>query len=435
MKKKGWNKTKVILLVRSYNDLDCRMPLLVEFIKDPNKYEVQIIGIPTNKGSYDPKKHELYNYLLSQNISIQAFYDLFVKNLFIKTVYKLSIITSEAVGTIRRTNFRRIAKFGTRNLFKMLSSVASKRKDWRALMVDKFKSSIIITDEIIFQKGRSFVVDELTKKEYQKHYSIYSFCTGQNTYLNLWNDKKVDTVFKLNENVDVPALVPSKNDENVMLGKLPIESIEVVGNTRCDSSWINTLAEIASTKIEKDQLLKREFSRKIVFMLSKIEYGVDLQKLIETIDSCSRIEKSCVIVKPHTRGMTFDTFENKFKSNVHNGARYSSNELIVWTDTVLFTGSSIIFQAMLLEKNVIFLKYCQRYETIFDNTNALNIAQNADDTINMIISTDKYRINQDEVNMFLSENVHNGISSGLVCKSIKSKIEALEEEKRRYRSN
>jgi len=45
-------KNKVFFLTRAYNDLDCRMPLALEFCKNKKYESVNIIGIPTNKGIY-----------------------------------------------------------------------------------------------------------------------------------------------------------------------------------------------------------------------------------------------------------------------------------------------------------------------------------------------------------------------------------------------
>lgn len=416
-------KNKVFFLTRAYNDLDCRMPLLLEFCKDKKYHSVSIIGIPTNKGINNPKKHELSKFLLENNIQITTIYNLANNKPLLKAIYLFyDKINQNHLNKLLAKAFNKIKK----QVFRIILFLSARDKIWIEKIIQYFKSSIIIMDEIAFQKGRSFFVDELIKKYNIVDYSIYSFSTGQDTFLNLWHDKKVDYGFKLYEKACIPLFVPSKNDKNVMLKKLPVESIDVVGNTRFDSSWINTLAEIASKNIEKDHLLKKNSNKKIVFMLSKIEYGVDLQNLVETINICATIENSCVIIKPHTRGMTLDATKNQLNNNVYNGTKYSSNELTVWADTVLFTGSSIIFQAMLLKKKVIYLKHCHKYNTIFDDSDAVLIANSANDVKKFVIEVGIDKTIQEKVDNFLKVNIHNGINSGLVCKNIKNQIEQWE---------
>ena len=46
--------------------------------------------------------------------------------------------------------------------------------------------------------------------------------------------------------------------------------------------------------IESDNLLKTTCRHKIIFMLSKIEYGVDLDNIIEIINECAKINNSLV---------------------------------------------------------------------------------------------------------------------------------------------
>ena len=65
---------------------------------------------------------------------------------------------------------------------------------WFEDIIKSFDKSIIIIDEVVFQKNRSFFVDELI--EHKDHFSIYSFITGQDTYLNLWHDKDISIPFE-----------------------------------------------------------------------------------------------------------------------------------------------------------------------------------------------------------------------------------------------
>ena len=60
-------KKKVYFLIRAYNDLYCRIPLVTEFANQ-GQYKVSIIGIPTNNGINDFKHHEILGYLDNSNV-------------------------------------------------------------------------------------------------------------------------------------------------------------------------------------------------------------------------------------------------------------------------------------------------------------------------------------------------------------------------------
>lgn len=420
------DKQKIFFLVRAYNDLDCRIPLILNFASD-KFYNVRIVGIPTNNGYNHPEKHELYETIKQKGVKFQSIF--LSKNIpiYIRYIYYVHKWARYNLKNIERKSKSQMLNFLLSRIinFPLIFFVRHNKK-WIAKAVNEMKNSIIIIDEIAFQKNRSNVVKEIVDNKDKNNFSMYVLQTGQNTFTNLWFDKE-KVIFKTHKiPIAKKYIVPSENDKNILKEEWPNENIIVAGNTRFDSSWINTLAEIASKNIEKDHLLKKNSNKKIVFMLSKIEYGVDLQNLVETINICATIENSCVIIKPHTRGMTLDATKNQLNNNVYNGTKYSSNELTVWADTVLFTGSSIIFQAILLKKKVIYLKHCHKYNTIFDDSDAVLIANSANDVKKFVIEVGIDKTIQEKVDNFLKVNIHNGINSGLVCKNIKNQIEQWE---------
>ena len=100
----------------------------------------------------------------------------------------------------------------------------------------------------------------------------------------------------------------------------------------------------------------------------------------------------------------------------------NSNQLIEDSDIIFFTGTSMIFQGLILKKKIIFLKNCLYWDSIFDNSNIYKIKN-----IHQI-NTDIFKIS-DEFNGlddFLSENVFNNLKSGLVSSSL---IKQLDENK------
>ena len=400
---------KVFFLIRAYNDLDCRLSLINNFANQ-SQYKVSIIGIPTNNGINDFRHHEILGYLDNSNVHYQTIFDL--NNRYIpKILYWLYNFFQPRKG-VRGKFFNRLKQ----KIFKVIVFISYKSNYWFEDIIKSFYNSIVIIDEIALQKNRSFFIDELI--EHKDHFSIYSFITGQDTYLNLWHDKDISIPFEKLPSTEIPLFVPSENDRRIHQKNFPDVKVITVGNIRFDSDWVQKVSSLSKKDIESDNLLNTPYRHKIIFMLSKIEYGVDLDNTIEIINECAKINNSLVILKPHTRGMTIDTWRSKLGQRVVDGSYYSSSILTEWADTVLFTGSSIIFQALMLHKKVIFLKYCQKYETIFDSLSSICIAQSLKDTINYVKNKSIDSMDTKGIDEFIRVHTHNGLADGLVCKSI-----------------
>ena len=168
---------------------------------------------------------------------------------------------------------------------------------------------------------------------------------------------------------------------------------------------------------------KKSTELKVLFLLSKFEYGVNIDELAKVVDKISQIGNSKVLIKPHTRGMQIKNFVSNLKNkDVVIDFETNSNQLIEDSDIIFFTGTSIIFQALILKKKIIFLKNCLFWDSIFDSSNIFKV-KNLDQ-----INSDIFNISNDfnGLDEFLCENVFNNIKSGLVSSNL---IKHLDENK------
>jgi len=406
--------TNVFFLVRAYNDFDCRLPLMLEFSKDSN-YCVNVIVYPTNKGINYINSHNLYNYAQDHGITIKTIFDF--NNFFLLKIlsrFYFFIRDSESKNSLFINRFR---SYLARKIFASISLLSKRNSFFFTEIFLAFKGSIIVIDEIVFTGKRSFFVDEL--RDYWKrnlNFYLCSFVTGQNIFLNLNNPLHVSSD-NLGEELDIPLFVPGPNDQKLWQLKYPKQNIEIVGNTRFDSFWIQTLNGIYNHSLSINESGNKTI--KIVFMLSKLEYGVNSEEIINSINACSMMDNVIVIVKPHTRGMKLEDLTCKINDKVIDGSQYSSSDLINWANYVTFTGSSIVFHAILSHKFVIYLKYCHIFETIFDSIDKKFIANNLDELL-LIIKNHKEAVNYDR--NFISIQIHNKNLSGNICNNIKNKI-------------
>lgn len=410
--------TNVFFLVRAYNDFDCRLPLMLEFSKDSN-YCVNVIVYPTNKAINYINSHNLYKYAQDRGITIKTIYDF--NNFFLLKIlsrFYFFICDSESKNSLIMNRFR---SYLARKIFGFISLLSKRNSFFFTEIFLAFKGSIIVIDEIVFSSRRSFFVDEL--RDYWKrthNFYLCSFLTGQNIFLNLnlnLNNPLHINSDNLGEELDIPLFVPGPNDLKLWQLKYPKQNIEIVGNTRFDYFWIQTLNGMYNHSLSINESGNKTI--KIVFMLSKLEYGVKSEEIINSINACSLMDNVIVIVKPHTRGMKLKDLACKINDKVIDGSHYSSSDLINWANFVAFTGSSIVFHAILSNKFVIYLKYCHVFETIFESIDSKFIANNLDELL-LIIKNHKETINYE--NFFISIQIHNKNLSGNICDNIKNNI-------------
>ena len=395
-------KKKVIFLIRAHNDFDCRLPLIFELEKNSN-FEIFVMNYPTNNGYYYMQFHQLFEKLKLKKIKVISFIN--ETGFLTKFFYNINFLFQ--FFFLKKFNFNRSSFFFNRFFFILDKIVIFLAKS--NLTLDKllYDNSLIVLDEIILSKKRSFFLSKIYNlKNYSK---IISIQTGQDTYLNL--KRKLSKTSAIKEEISVNNFfVPSLNDQKIFKKKGIANKMQVVGNPRFDPNWIKYLNQNCNVNIKKKTKLRCSF------LLSKFEYGIIKEKLIKVINEVSMLNNCEIIIKPHTRGMEMDEIFLKYKNNksVINGTNFSSTEIIKWSNLVFFTGSSIIFQALLLNKKCIYLDYVLSCRTIFFQSDALIQLSNISE-LKEIIKIKK--IDKKKVNNFIKKHVFN--SKKKICLLIK----------------
>lgn len=418
-------KENAYFFVRSYNDLDCRIPLMLNFVK--NNYNVKVVGIPLNIGYNHPERYELADFMHKAQIEFAPFFKFSNTPFYIRLIYSIHKLSSKLfLNTKRETILEKIkwALFKGSNLILMFLLYFT--KNWIKNVARQINNSILIFDEIAVQPGRSYVVDEIIENKKRNNNTIYAFQTGQNSYTKLWQESDIKLASSNSPKRVDKYIVPGPNDKEILSRQFPNEEMVIGGNTRFDKDWVGILSQMVPETIENHERKPIEGKINIVFMLSKIEYGVDLENIVNSINICCEIEDAAVIIKPHTRGMNLNSFRNRLNKKAFDGTDFSSTHLINWSDIVLFTGSSIILQAMILNKKVIHLNHCLNYNTIFDSSGAVHIAKTVQDVKDIITNPDVQDCEKQNINQFLKKHTYNGSKSGLVCEQIRNQIEEWE---------
>ena len=403
MLKKYDKNTKFIIIGRQYNDIDCRTPLIFELQKQ-NIINIEIMTIPTVSSTGLNINHEVADL---ENINFNNFFEKFLNNKVLSLIRWLSRnVELNTVGLIRY----RLWPF----IWKLLSSTLILNDEVEFKFHDYCDNAIIIIDDIYLDPERSKIVEWLRKKS---DLSIFCIAHGQNTYFNLWHDKIGGIQLRKTNNNNIVVFSPSENHSRVLNKAHPGIKTFTIGNTRFDKQWI---INDPLKKLVTDYTTGHDARIKVLFTLSKIDYGQDAETLSEIINCILDSDEIILCLKPHTRGMSVSELNINQNANLRIETLVSTRQLIEWSDIVLYTGSSIIFEAMIKNKKTLYLKSQQKYKTIFDML-PINLKHyTGDNIIDKIKKLEMPENVEFDMNNFLIEHTYGKNSDGKVCEKFLS---------------
>ena len=145
-------------------------------------------------------------------------------------------------------------------------------------------------------------------------------------------------------------------------------------------------------------------------MPSKPRCRIDVERMHKTIDLLASLSEIEAVVKPHTRtGREVDLFDNLHYPMFHH---VLTSELCEWADVVLIIGSSVITEALMQEKPVLYLKYLHANTMLFEECGACWTIHNEAELEQALQSLRKKSMDvpygDENVNRFLSEVVYGG---------------------------
>jgi hypothetical protein len=186
------------------------------------------------------------------------------------------------------------------------------------------------------------------------------------------------------------------------------EKIVVLGSARFCSEWIEKNRMILPRIIESTG---RDGERlRVVFMPSKPRCRIDVERMHNTVDLLASIKEIEAVVKPHTRiGRESHLFDNMQLPNV---SHVLTSELCEWADVVLIIGSSVITEAIMQGKPVLYLKYLHANTMLFEECGACWTIHDEAELEQALQSLRKNSTDvpyvYENVNRFLSEVVYGG---------------------------
>jgi|JI10StandDraft_1071094.scaffolds.fasta_scaffold07652_4 hypothetical protein len=356
----------VFFFIRAYNDLDIQLSLISAFASD-SRFRVEVFFYPSDGFITHPHVHEATNYMKRiYGIQFRSVLELPGCPLWLRALY---LLKKWAYGIRVHSCYGRIlplaliARGIDAGLGKALRTALSQDNPaWLHRISRSWNPYLVFTDEILFQPDRSPLIDHIIPALVERGSHLYAILTGHRVYKAVY-PTGADKPQPYRPSKAHRYFVPSEKNKAIYAQMFPKETITVSGNLRMDTGWVDTLHR--DVLPAPASLPRRKVN--VVLMLSKLDYGVNVDQLKDTIRRLGAMDDVALAIKPHTRAMKFNFMTREEIGHAHVVDHIPSTTLIGWGDVILMTGSSIVFHAMVKGKIAGFLRYCQNLETIFDD--------------------------------------------------------------------
>jgi hypothetical protein len=279
--------------------------------------------------------------------------------------------------------------------------------NWARYVLEQSEAQALCFDHILPSR---YVVGALLRAAKEKSIPTLAFPHGVYLYTNKFNKARFSSrqrFYKFNRFDYVIVQNHLRKDVLVSSG-IAREKIIVLGSARFCGEWIAQNKKILPRRIESTG---RDPERlRVVFMPSKPRCRIDVERMHNTVDLLASLSEIEAVVKPHTRiGREARLFDSMQLPNV---SHVLTSELCEWADVVLIIGSSVITEALMQGKPVLYLKYLHANTMLFEECGACWTIHNEAELEQALQSLRKKSMDvpygDENVNRFLSEVVYGG---------------------------
>lgn len=278
---------------------------------------------------------------------------------------------------------------------------------WARSFLERFGAQAICFDHVM---PGLYVVSNLLKAAKELSIPSFSLPHGVPLYTNeASKPKSTDARRFAKFNRFDYIIVPTRLRRDLLIRSgVSVEKIFVLGSARYSNAWMDQNQRIIPKMIEPTAKMKKRL--KIVFLPSKPQCQVDLDRLNATCAILANIENIEVMIKPHTRagGEKYLFVGN----NLPDASHILTAELCEWADVILVVGSSVITEALMRKKPALYLKYLHENTTLFEELGACWTMHDENELRSALLSLQKDKTSvpygQTSVLNYISEVVWGG---------------------------
>ncbi len=403
-----------LFFIRHFNDVDHITPIVWKMSRCNHPVTVYCLN-----PEYDLNGDYRLRFLKQIGVQVKFIYDEFYQELGLKH-RKLRLISRVSFAIARifdnrfqspffniYTEFRCRAQKKGKKYYKQ-SREKFYTQSWARFILEKSAARILCFDWVAPHR---YVVDaflmaakEMSIPTLSLPHGIFVY-TNDSVTIEAGDDERNYNKFNLYDHVVV------QNDlfkEVIVKSGISTEKINVLGSARYCSEWMKQNRKILPRKlVSKGENPKK---LKIVFMTTRPKYRIDVEKMLKTFDMLSTINEIEMVVKPHTRsGKEAEIYRELPLANVSD---HSSVELCEWMDVMLVIGSSILIEALVQHKPVLYLKYLHENITLYEQLEACWIIHSDIELKRALLSlhSNKKGVPYSDrgTNQFLSEIIYGG---------------------------
>ena len=402
-----------LFCVRHFNDIDHITPVIWKMKQDNQPVAVYCIN-----PRYDIQKDYRLKFLQTQGVIVESIYSTFTQEqsalhrimrslfmwFFAKT-NRLNAHNQKKPSLVIRTGQLTFNTIGA--ILYHLTRFVFYNKKWASDFIKQSGVQVLCFDHVI---PNQHVVAALLRSA--KKMSIPTLALPHGVYLYTNEFTKATSsakqkFYKFNRYDYV--IVQNQLRKDVLANSgISRDKICVLGSARFCKEWITQNNKILPRMIESNGTGAGKL--KVVFMPSKPRCRVDVERMQNTINILASLREIEGVVKPHTRtGREAYLFHNMPLPNV---SRVHTPELLEWADVVLIIGSSVITEALMQNKPVLYLKYLHANTMLFEECGACWTIYNESELEQALqslqIKKKEVPYSVENVNRYLSEVVYGG---------------------------
>ena len=360
-----------VFCVRHFNDIDHITPVVWR-MKQEN-YPVSVYCI---NPKYDIEGDYRLKSLRQQGVTVESIYDAFDQKLnaihrAMRFLFQWSYTKGNKFSSSHHkkpsllSRVGKLAAWAVGRILYELTRVSFYRTNWAHYVLMQSKAKLLCFDHILPSR---YVVNVLLKAAKEKSIPTLAFPHGVYLYTNTFNKARFSSrqrFYKFNR-FDYVIVQNQLRKEVLVSSGIARERIIVLGSARFCGEWIAHNKKILPRMFES---AGKDLERlRVVFMPSKPRCKVDVERMHNTIDLLASLSDIEAVVKPHTRiGREAHLFDNMQLPNV---SHVLTSELCEWADVVLIIGSSVITEALMQGKPVLYLKYLHANTMFFEECGA-----------------------------------------------------------------
>ena len=402
-----------LFFIRHFNDIDHITPVVWKMKQENRPAAVYCIN-----PKYDIQNDYRLTFLKMQGVVVESIYDAFSQKLnmlhrAMRFLYLWVFAKAKRLNNDNQENrlLLLLSRWGQliiewigHKLYKLTRKIFY-NKNWARYILRQSRAQVLCFDHIIHNQ---YVVAVLLRAA--KEISIPTIALPHGVYLYTNESPKPKSTAKQRfskfDHFDY-VVVQNQLRKNILTRSgIRQDKVVVLGSARFCEEWIEQNRKILPRMINSNA--KSTEKLKIVFLTSKPQCRVDTKRMLSTIEILSNHREIELKLKPHTRvGENPYLFDNL---SIENASDVLTAELCEWADVVIVIGSSVMTEALMQGKPVLYLKYLHTNTMFFEECGACWTIQNEAELERAIqcLRVKKMQVPyaQENVNKFLSDVVY-----------------------------